>query len=567
MQTELKSQKRTQRLKAGVVIVILTLLIRFVIPSLLPEAAAIGVLGGLLGGFIFLVWWAFFSHAPNKERWISTVLMIFLMIAFFPLIHDSIGTAMQGMMYPSYVLPTVTLTFMLWAVSTGHLAERVRWILMVASIVLACGAWTLVRSEGISGHSAAYFTWRWSKSSEELLLAGSNVNTVGLRLEEISMESESEWPGFRGPGRDSKVAGTSISINWEDSLPKELWRRTIGPGCSSFAVHGNLLFTQEQRGEEEIVSCYKLDTGEPVWMHSDNARFWDSHAGAGPRSTPTISQGRVYTCGATGILNVLDEKDGRLIWSRNAADDIRAELPGWGFTSSPLVIDDLVVVAITGTLVAYDIESGEHLWTGKDGGSGYSSPHFFTLEGLGQILLMSATGVVSVKPEDGSLLWEYDWPFGDRILQPARLSDGDILLSSGSNKGMCRLNISRNRDDWNIEKLWSAALLKSTFNELVVHGKYAFGFSGPYLECVDLENGLRTWKGGRYGGQLLLLADQDILLVLSEKGEIALIEANPEACIELGKIRAIEGKTWNHPVLVGNTLLVRNSQEMAAYRL
>jgi outer membrane protein assembly factor BamB len=263
----------------------------------------------------------------------------------------------------------------------------------------------------------------------------------------------------------------------------------------------------------------------------------------------------------------LDEKDGRLIWSRNAADDIRAELPGWGFTSSPLVIDDLVVVAITGTLVAYDIESGEHLWTGKDGGSGYSSPHFFTLEGLGQILLMSATGVVSVKPEDGSLLWEYDWPFGDRILQPARLSDGDILLSSGSNKGMCRLNISRNRDDWNIEKLWSAALLKSTFNELVVHGKYAFGFSGPYLECVDLENGLRTWKGGRYGGQLLLLADQDILLVLSEKGEIALIEANPEACIELGKIRAIEGKTWNHPVLVGNTLLVRNSQEMAAYRL
>jgi outer membrane protein assembly factor BamB len=562
------TQQKPLRLWPGVVIVILQCLVRFVLPIVVsdPIAVVIGVFGGLLGGLAIVVWWAFFSRAPRSERWGAVVLMIVALVATSRIIHESIGTGMQGMMFYVYAIPVLSLAFIIWAVASRRLSDGPRWAMMVVTILLACGVWTLLRSDGITGDGGAIFAWRWAETHEERLLAQAGDEFTALPPTPAAAETGAHWPGFRGPDRDAIIRGVRIETNWSASPPVELWRRPIGPGCSSFAVRGSLLYTQEQRGDDEIVACYNLTTGETVWRHRDAARFWDSHAGAGPRATPTLSNGRVYTFGATGILNVLDARDGSVVWSRNAASDTDAKIPGWGFTSSPLVVDDVVIVAVAGKLVAYDLATGDTRWFGPNGGGGYSSPHLLTIDGVKQVLLMSGVGATSMAPADGTLLWKHPWPEA-RIVQPAMTTDGDLLLSAGQGKGMRRIAVANGPEGWKIKERWTSRRLKPNFNDFVVHKGHAFGFNGPILACVDVEKGKRKWKGGRYGGQLILLADQDLLLVLSEKGELALVKATSDQFTELARFPAIEGKTWNHPVLVSDVLVVRNSQEMAAFRL
>jgi outer membrane protein assembly factor BamB len=629
-------RRRPLRLWPGVVLVVLQWLVRFGVPFVAPEAGMVGVLGGLAGGLGVVVWWVFFSRAPWSERVGAVGLMVGAVAATPLVLHESIAKGAMGMLFYLLVIPGLSLAFVAWAVAARRLSTGPRWAALVAAVLLACGAWALVRTSGFTGSGDSDFAWRWSETAEERLLAqtadepaapspvaaetpeepaegggeaaalpsgpvagdspeepllagagdedaalppapeeagGSEVPLVAAGGGEPAAHAEAEWPGFRGPTRDGVVTGVRIATDWAESPPVEMWRRPIGPGWSSFAVHGDRLYTQEQRGDDEIVACYDATTGEPVWQHRDAARFWESNAGAGPRATPTLQDGRVYTLGATGIVNALDAGNGAVVWSRNAASDTGAKLPGWGFAGSPLVVDDLVVVATAGALAAYDLATGEPRWLGPAGGWGYSSPHRATIDGVAQIVLMNGKGAIGVAPIDGALLWEHAWP-GDAIVQPGLTADGDVLLGTATGMGsdagigMRRIAVAHGPGGWTTEERWTSKGLKPYFNDFVVHDGHAFGFDGGILAAIDLADGERTWKGGRYGhGQLVLLSEQDLLLVLSEQGELALVAATPDRFTELARFPAIEGKTWNHPVLLGELLLVRNGEEMAAFRL
>jgi hypothetical protein len=564
------TQLKPLRLLPGIIIVVAQWLLRYAFPATVPDDTImmLGVFSGVLGGLAVVVWWAFFSRAHRFERWGAIVLMILALFVTSRFLHESIATGNMGMMFIIHAIPVMCLAFVVWAVATQRLSNKWRRVTMVATILVVCIGWMLVRSDGITGHGDPKLTWRFTETHEERLLLQTGAEPMTLRLSLEATEAEADWPGFRGLNRDGIVRGMRIETDWSASPPVELWRRPIGPGCSSFAVSGTLLYTQEQRGDQEVVACYKVNSGEPVWRHRDAVRFWDSHAGAGPRGTPTLSNGRVYTLGATGILNVLDARDGTVVWSRNAASDSDTEIPKWGFTSSPLVVNDAVIVAAAGTLVAYDLATGELRWSSTVGGGSYSSPHLLTIDGVAQVLLMREVGATSVDPDSGMLFWEYKWPGGDRIVQPALTTDGDVLINSGGLELNLRcITIAQGTEGWNIEERWTSRGLKPNHNDFVVHEGYAYGFNGPRLACIDVKNGKRMWQGGRYGGQLLLLADQDLLLVITEKGDLALVMAVPDKRNELARIPAIEGKTWNHPVLAGNILVVRNSQEMAAFRL
>ena len=585
VQTDEPTPQKPLRLWPGVVAVVLQWLIRFVVPIVVPGAVVFAVLGGLFGGLAIAVWWVFLSRAPWSERLGAIIVMIAALFATSRILHESIARGAQGMLFVVLAIPVLSLAFVAWAVASRRLSDGPRRAAMVATILLASGGWALVRTGGMTGNFDNDLMWRWAKTPEERLLAQAADEQAArpaapavlpatpavLPVAPAAADTGADWPGFRGPHRDGIIPGVRIETDWSASPPVALWRRPIGPGWSSFAVHGDLLYTQEQRGGDEVVACYNVTTGKPVWKHRDAARFWESNGGAGPRATPTLSNGRVYTFGATGILNVLDARDGAVVWSRNAASDTGTKVPGWGFASSPLVVDDVVIVAAEGRLAAYDLATGNPRWVGPAGGAGYSSPHLLTIDGVAQVLLASGASAISFAPADGTRLWEYSLPPSVPIVQPALTADGDILISTGGangGNGICRIAVAHGSGGWTVEERWTSIGLKPYFNDFVVHKGHAFGFDGSILACIDLKDGTRKWKGGRYGnGQLVLLPDQDLLLVLSEEGELALVAAAPDRFTELAQFPAIEGKTWNHPVLVGDVLLVRNGQEMAAFRL
>ena len=583
------------RVWPGIVLVVLQWLARFGIKAVIPGIEGFGL--GMMTSFVFtialIIWWTFFSRAKWRERLSGLALIAFALGATWLLRHESMWLPWLL----AYMIPFLSLAFVLWAALTRKLPNRLRHATMVATILIACFGWLLLRQNGINGDHQATFGWRWRASSEERLLAQSNETqtnpsapeTVSTTVQPSPSPSATaspvasptatldatkaaqagklpDWPGFRGSRRDGIVHRTQIKTDWSASPPVQIWRRPVGPGWSSFAVDGDLFYTQEQRGENEIVACYKMSTGEPVWSHRDSARFFESNAGAGPRATPTLEKGRLYTFGATGILNALDAKTGAVVWTRNVASDTNTKTPFWGFSGSPLVIDNLVIVAASGQLVGYDASTGSRRWLGPNAGGSYSSPHLVAIDNVAQVLLMSSAGVTSISPTDGKQLWQHAWA-GNSIVQPALNNDGNVIITSQEN-GARRLSVAHDAKGWTVSERWTSNALKPYFNDFVIHKGHAFGFDGRILSCIDLKDGQRKWKGGRYGnGQLVLLADQDLLLVLSEEGELALVKATAEQFTEISKLPAIEGKTWNHPVLVGNVLLVRNSEEMAAFRL
>jgi outer membrane protein assembly factor BamB len=568
-----------------------------------PDAAVIGMLGGVVCGLTIVVWWLFFSRARWAERVGAILLMIIAVMATRLLVHTSIARVGMGILFYIASVPFLSLALVGSAVVTRGLSDGGRRLSFVAAIVLACAPWTLLRTAGVGG-AGSEFHWRWTPTPEQRLLAeadeepkprspstgpadnpakiasattarpGAHTEAAATaraeRADRAPTETPAEWPGFRGPERNSIIRAIRIKTDWSASPPTELWRRRIGPGWSSFAVHGDLLYTQEQRGDDEIVACYRVSTGAPVWRHRDRVRFWEAEGGAGPRATPTISNNHVYAFGATGILNALDAATGAVVWRRNVAADTDRKVPDWGFTSSPLVVDDIVIVAAAGTLAAYDVATGHPRWRGPSYGGSYSSPHSATIDGVVQIVLLGGPGAIGVASADGVLLWEHKWSPG-AIVQPALTADGDILvnaITSTGGIGTRRLAVRQGPGGWTVKERWTSNGLKPYFNDFVLHKGHAFGFDGSILACIDLEDGARKWKGGRYGnGQLVLLADQDVLLVVTEEGELALVGATSDQFRELARFPALDAKTWNHPVLVRDVLLVRNGEEMAAFRL
>jgi outer membrane protein assembly factor BamB len=541
------------------------------------ESPSLGVfMLGFMGpaglGMLVLLWWVFASRANWKEKLIGFFSVALIGVAAIVMCHES----MAGMGTMIFQIPYGTAAFAIPLILfAGY--PSVRLPIALVSSVLGFGYWDLLQSRGVSGKFVSELSWRWEPTAEEnYLKSRAKKETLGnttLNEPAVTLASAA-WPSFRGSSRDGKLLGLSLSEDWAVSPPKLIWKTKIGPGWSSFSVAGNRLFTQEQRGEKEAVVCLDAKTGQTVWEYEYVSRFWESVAGAGPRATPTIADEGLLSLGANGILTCLNASTGAKTWERDIQVDSKRKPPMWGFASSPLVTEGVVVVHAgsgakeEGVVLAYDASTGEPRWSIPSGSHSYSSAQAANLEGVSGVLMETNAGLQFVNAKDGAMIWQFDSPTTNyRTLQPLVLGNS-ILLANSLGEGTKRLSVTREGESWSVKEQWTSSDMKPDFNDFVEHQGSLYGFDGNIFACVDLATGKRQWKKGRYGnGQVLLLCDAGQMLVTSEKGELVLLKADSSKMVELAKFQAIEGKTWNHSVVVGNLVFIRNAEEAACYEL
>jgi outer membrane protein assembly factor BamB len=527
----------------------------------------------IVGTLALAGWWLFASRLPWADRLWGFGLLVAGLAAVFVLGHPNVG-----MFFLIFGLPLITTACVLWLVATAFLSWPVRRAGVAVLLLLGFGGFLVVRphEQGVWGSSfATTWRWRWALTAEDQLLADIAAGRLRKASSQPSFKvvlQPGDWPGFRGANRDGRVTGVRIAADWNEHKPRQVWQHRVGPGWSSFAVVASRLYTQEQRGPEELVVCYDAENGKQLWTHADTARFTEAMAGAGPRATPTFADGKIYAQGATGLLNCLDAASGKAVWQRDLKADAGAKVPMWGFAGSPLVVRGLVIVAggLDGKgVLAYDAASGEPAWSAATGQEGYSSPHLARLRDTEQVLMMTQQGLAGYEPNDGRLLWQHDWPSAmPRMIQPTVLDDGDLLMGTSNGMGTRRIHVQHDGDAWKVEEVRTMRALKPYYNDQVVYGRHVYGFDNNFFTCVSLEDGKGMWRARDYGdGQVLLLADQGLLLVLSEKGEAALVEATPDGHRERCRFQALKAKTWNHPVVAHGKLFVRNGEEAACYEL
>ena len=427
------------------------------------------------------------------------------------------------------------------------------------------------------------------------------VDTSDEKKIDLSKTSDSDFNQFLGNGRDSVIRNCRLDTDWKNNPPVLKWKQPIGEGWSGFVAVNGYAITQEQRGNDECVSCYEIETGELLWIHKRETRHEDmmSMGKVGPRATPAIDDGKIYAQGATGFLTCLDS-NGTELWSIDLTERLQIELQkkktsadytyyfeksplAWGRSGSPLIYKNMCIVTGGGptsgpftTLLALDKVTGEEIWTGGKNMISYGSPSIAKLLGRDQVTLVAESSAMGFDPYSGKVLWETEREGSSsanaNCSQVTPISDNRILLSKAYQLGGEIVELNETGESISPSTVWqNSRVLKTKMMSPVIKDGYAYSLSDGFFECSNIEDdeleGRRTFrKRDRFGnGQLLLVGDH--LLIHTEYGKLKLVKATPDKYVELGEIPTITGICWNTICLCDKYLLVRSELEAACFEL
>jgi len=380
-----------------------------------------------------------------------------------------------------------------------------------------------------------------------------------------------DWPQYRGPRLDGTSGETGLARVWPEDGPETLWRRDLGDGYSGMSVVEGRLYTMYGSDGDELLVCLDATTGREIWrLRTDDNRA--DGQGGGPRATPTVHGSTVYAVGAQGKLYAVEAASGETVWWTDLVQAFGAGVPTWGVAASPIVVDELLLLDVGGrsgySIVAFDRTTGTVVWHAENDKAGYSTPLPVTVDGVRQALFFTATQLVSVSPEDGRTFWRQPWEtsYDVNAAMPVFLPPDRVFISSSYGRGALVLSMRRDGDGVAISEAWRSRGMKNHFNSSVYLDGHLYGFDDGTLKCLDATTGEERWAQRGFAKGSLLAADGH-LLVLSERGVLALVEATPSAYVERARSQVLDGKTWTMPTLSDGVLYVRDQRELKALKI
>jgi outer membrane protein assembly factor BamB len=392
----------------------------------------------------------------------------------------------------------------------------------------------------------------------------------------LALCAGADWPQFLGPQRNGVSAETGLVLSWDSKGPPVLWEREVGEGYSAPVVAGDRLILFHRLANEDVVECLDPATGKPRWKYTYPTSYQDwLNKGNGPRSTPLIAEGKVFTLGAAGHLLCLDLATGKKSWSRNLLDDYQVRRSFFGIGTSPILEGDILAINVGGRegagIVGFHKDTGKEVWRATDHDASYASPVAATFDGVRHLIFFTREGLVSLDPASGAVRFNRRWRprINESVNAASPVVAGDqVFVSTSYNTGALVVRGSKQ----GVEEIWKGDdSLSCHFSTPVERAGFLYGFDGrqevgTQFRCVEWKTGKVRWGQEGFGcGSLITV--QGLLLVLSEDGDLVVVEPNPDRYVEKCRAKVLTGPVRAHLALADGRLFARDNRKLICFRL
>jgi outer membrane protein assembly factor BamB len=401
---------------------------------------------------------------------------------------------------------------------------------------------------------------------------------LGLIPGQTTFAAAGDWPQWRGPNRDGVSTETGLLKEWPKDGPPLLWKATgLGAGFSGVALVGQRIYTLGDQGDESHVLALNRADGKVIWstkLGKAGSVGWGNFAG--PRGTPTVDDGLVFALSQYGDVICVNAEDGKELWRKNLTTDFGGPIMEWGFSESPLVDGDKVMLTPggpQGSIVALNKKTGDLIWQSKEwtDNAHYSSIIIAEIDGVRQYVQLTDKSVAGLSPRDGKILWKAPRKGATAVIPTPIYADGNVYVTSGYGIGCNLFHVAKNGNDFTAEQVYANKVMVNHHGGVVKVGDYLYGFSDSKgWTCQDFKSGEARWqeKGKLDKGSLVYADGRLYCREEAEKGDVALLEATPAGYVEKGRFTPPDRsgkKSWMHPVVAGGKLYLRDQDLLLCY--